>query len=166
MVSARSVAGGFVRGRQSLVGVAQLVRAPGCGPGCRGFESPHSPRMTLFLAPRRWGARSSRQAGEGGHDEIGLSVAAQVAGIVEDPEFGTGPSAGQLPGRVRRAAYVQAAVGEYAWNSRETMGFADQDAFRQPRGIREIVRADPDQGETGRSGAVAERVAGALGLVE
>jgi hypothetical protein len=26
-----------------MVGVAQLVRAPGCGPGCRGFESPHSP---------------------------------------------------------------------------------------------------------------------------
>jgi hypothetical protein len=26
-----------------MVGVAQLVRAPGCGPGCRGFESPRSP---------------------------------------------------------------------------------------------------------------------------
>ena len=27
----------------SMVGVAQLVRAPGCGPGGRGFKSPHSP---------------------------------------------------------------------------------------------------------------------------
>ena len=27
----------------AMVGVAQLVRAPGCGPGCRGFESHHSP---------------------------------------------------------------------------------------------------------------------------
>ena len=27
----------------TMVGVAQLVRAPGCGPGCRGFESPRSP---------------------------------------------------------------------------------------------------------------------------
>ena len=26
-----------------MVGVAQLVRAPGCGPGGRGFESPRSP---------------------------------------------------------------------------------------------------------------------------
>ena len=25
------------------MGVAQLVRAPGCGPGGRGFESHHSP---------------------------------------------------------------------------------------------------------------------------
>ena len=27
-----------------MVGVAQLVRVPGCGPGGRGFESPHSPQ--------------------------------------------------------------------------------------------------------------------------
>ena len=26
-----------------MVAVAQLVRAPGCGPGGRGFESPRSP---------------------------------------------------------------------------------------------------------------------------
>ena len=31
-----------------VVGVAQLVRAPGCGPGGRGFESLHSPQF----APR------------------------------------------------------------------------------------------------------------------
>ena len=28
-----------------MVGVAQLVRAPGCGPGGRGFKSHHSPRI-------------------------------------------------------------------------------------------------------------------------
>ena len=27
-----------------MVDVAQLVRAPGCGPGGRGFESHHSPQ--------------------------------------------------------------------------------------------------------------------------
>ncbi len=27
-----------------VVGVAQLVRAPGCGPGGRGFNSHHSPQ--------------------------------------------------------------------------------------------------------------------------
>ena len=27
-----------------MVGVAQLVRAPGCGPGGRGFKSHHSPK--------------------------------------------------------------------------------------------------------------------------
>ena len=29
--------------RSFLVGVAQLVRAPGCGPGGRGFKSHRSP---------------------------------------------------------------------------------------------------------------------------
>ena len=34
-----------------MVGIAQLVRAPGCGPGGRGFESHYSPhkfKYTLF----------------------------------------------------------------------------------------------------------------------
>ena len=30
-----------------LVAVAQLVRAPGCGPGGRGFESPRSPHLRV-----------------------------------------------------------------------------------------------------------------------
>ena len=30
-------------GKSKMVGVAQLVRAPGCGPGGRGFKSHHSP---------------------------------------------------------------------------------------------------------------------------
>ena len=35
-----------------VVGVAQLVRAPGCGPGGRGFESLHSPHfLPFFFAP-------------------------------------------------------------------------------------------------------------------
>ncbi len=29
--------------------VAQMVRAPGCGPGCRGFESHHSPVLYVLL---------------------------------------------------------------------------------------------------------------------
>lgn len=28
-----------------MVGVAQLVRAPGCGPGGRGFEPPQPPEL-------------------------------------------------------------------------------------------------------------------------
>ena len=32
-----------------MVGVAQLVRAPGCGSGGRGFETPHSPHLLLEL---------------------------------------------------------------------------------------------------------------------
>ncbi len=31
-----------------VVGVAQLVRAPGCGPGGRGFDSLHSPQFPPF----------------------------------------------------------------------------------------------------------------------
>ena len=42
------------RGRRlasaGMVGVAQLVRAPGCGPGGRGFESPRSPVESLSAA--------------------------------------------------------------------------------------------------------------------
>jgi hypothetical protein len=32
-----------------VVGVAQLIRAPGCGPGGRGFEPHHSPHMRAGL---------------------------------------------------------------------------------------------------------------------
>ena len=31
-----------------MVGVAQLVRVPGCGPGGRGFKSLHSPHIYNF----------------------------------------------------------------------------------------------------------------------
>ena len=34
----------------SMVGVAQLVRAPGCGPGGRGFKSHHSPKKASHMA--------------------------------------------------------------------------------------------------------------------
>ena len=30
-----------------MVGIAQLVRVPGCGPGGRGFESHYSPHLIL-----------------------------------------------------------------------------------------------------------------------
>ena len=33
-----------------MVGVAQLVRAPDCGSGGRGFESPHSPHISAAAA--------------------------------------------------------------------------------------------------------------------
>lgn len=32
-----------------MAGVAQLVRAPGCGSGCRRFDPGHSPHLFLFL---------------------------------------------------------------------------------------------------------------------
>lgn len=34
------------------VGVAQLVRAPGCGPGGRGFETHHSPHILIQNNPK------------------------------------------------------------------------------------------------------------------
>ncbi len=45
-----SLTKGFVhRYKRSMAGVAQLVRAPGCGPGGRGFETRHSPHSFLFV---------------------------------------------------------------------------------------------------------------------
>ena len=35
-----------------MVDVAQLVRAPGCGPGGRGFDSPHSPFLMPMSQPQ------------------------------------------------------------------------------------------------------------------
>ncbi len=35
-----------------MVGVAQSVRAPGCGPGGRGFDSLHSPHFFPFQRAR------------------------------------------------------------------------------------------------------------------
>ena len=32
-----------------MVGVAQVVRASGCGPEGRGFKSPHSPQLEKLL---------------------------------------------------------------------------------------------------------------------
>ena len=33
--------------QDKMVGVAQLVRVPGCGPGGRGFKSLHSPQFGI-----------------------------------------------------------------------------------------------------------------------
>ena len=39
-----------------MVGIAQLVRVPGCGPGGRGFESHYSPHLPI---PRTMGCRQA-----------------------------------------------------------------------------------------------------------
>ena len=41
----RSIRPGGATRYQSVAGVAQVVRAPGCGPGGRGFESHFSPQV-------------------------------------------------------------------------------------------------------------------------
>lgn len=43
----------------NMVGVAQLVRASGCGPEGRGFESLHSPHELLFaVIPHHFAEKS------------------------------------------------------------------------------------------------------------
>ena len=37
----------FLSRSSEMVGVAQLVRAPDCGSGCRGFESLYPPHTTM-----------------------------------------------------------------------------------------------------------------------
>src|SRR2546421_1332032 len=51
---------------QKLEDVAQLVRAPDCGSGCRGFESPHPPSHAVARKSvvERWFNRR-RLAGDG-----------------------------------------------------------------------------------------------------
>ena len=39
----------------NMVGVAQSIRAPGCGPGGRGFEPHYSPHFFLLFMQGRWG---------------------------------------------------------------------------------------------------------------
>ena len=38
--------------RSEMVTVAQLVRASGCGPECRGFDSPQSPQNRNIESPK------------------------------------------------------------------------------------------------------------------
>lgn len=38
---------GIISPRNRMVSVAQRPKAPGCGPGYRGFESLHSPHLFL-----------------------------------------------------------------------------------------------------------------------
>ena len=47
-----TAAGAAMVRRRCVVAVAQLVRAPGCGPGGRGFESPQSPTTAARNAAR------------------------------------------------------------------------------------------------------------------
>lgn len=44
LVGGSNPSGGALRRIPVMVAVAQLVRAPGCGPGGRGFKSPRSPQ--------------------------------------------------------------------------------------------------------------------------
>src|SRR5689334_1339400 len=65
-----------------MVAVAQLARAPGCGPGCRGFKSRRSPQFQGFDssvmerdAPRL-SVRMNRAA------SAGLALAAFACGVL------------------------------------------------------------------------------------
>src|SRR5207253_10281553 len=74
------------RREKHLVGVAQLVRAPDCGSGCRGFESPHSPVTTPEIPSRVSGvphfgknASDSTARSEGRSDPLSERSAAGFA---------------------------------------------------------------------------------------
>ncbi len=46
--SRKCFGGGAKYLRYYMVGIAQLVRAPGCGPGGRGFKSHYSPQVCVL----------------------------------------------------------------------------------------------------------------------
>jgi hypothetical protein len=58
-----------------MVSVAQLVRAPGCGPGGRGFKSHRSPLFNLFfIRPHRLVVRTSPfHGGNRGSNPLGVT---------------------------------------------------------------------------------------------
>ena len=49
--------------RAIVVGIAQLVRVPGCGPGGRGFEPHYSPHFFLLFMQGRWGVAKRQGTG-------------------------------------------------------------------------------------------------------
>jgi hypothetical protein len=55
--------GDLCQNESSLVAVAQLVRAPGCGPGGRGFEPRRSPSPADGRQLRLWSAASFTVSG-------------------------------------------------------------------------------------------------------
>jgi hypothetical protein len=64
----------------AMVGVAQLVRAPGCGPGCRGFESHRSPHVKALV----------RSLGR--HPRLGSPVCrCPILGVIWEPNVLIGP---------------------------------------------------------------------------
>ena len=50
----------MVSQQRDMVGIAQLVRAPDCGSGCRGFESHYPPHITSSRKGRSIGSGPSR----------------------------------------------------------------------------------------------------------
>ena len=45
-----------------MVAVAQLVRAPDCGSGCRGFEFHRLPKSKMVCVVRAWSKESACEA--------------------------------------------------------------------------------------------------------
>ncbi len=58
-----------------MVGVAQLVRAPGCGSGGRGFETHRSPfKIKFYCRPHRLMVRTSPfHGGNRGSNPLGVT---------------------------------------------------------------------------------------------
>jgi hypothetical protein len=84
------------------VAVAQLVRAPGCGPGGRGFKSPRSPSQ-LFGAPARPGILQTPRASSSTAEQRTLNP--QVLG--SNPRGRTGRKG---PGQDRQTSGLATAV--------------------------------------------------------
>ena len=115
------------------MGVAQSVRAPGCGPGGRRFESGRSPSLVAELSRRDEARQAVIRAGSTGwtrtFPEIGnlglqgspdpAFVAAQLVhrGALAPPTIGSAPIRGrEPPGRVRHLGH-RPAIGTAPWTS-------------------------------------------------
>ena len=65
-----------------MVGIAQLVRAPGCGPGGRGFDSHHSPSKKTLVEI------SAFYFFKGYDGEVSRVPAQRERRVVRSPQYG------------------------------------------------------------------------------
>jgi hypothetical protein len=68
-----------------------------------------------------------------------------MAYIFDDDQFAFFPDTAQLPSGIERSTKVEPAVNQRAWNSREPVRFAEQNALVQPNSVMEVMGHEPSE---------------------
>src|SRR5262249_47896747 len=115
--------------------------------------------IILFTAGQRqkFLPSSMREALERRHDPLAHGWAPLVPGVLNEAQLSIRPRSRELPGCVWRAAHIVPAMQQHARNAGEAVRVAQEHAFFEPCGVREIVRGDADEGDARRRWSVAVR---------